>query len=103
MGILSVTAVFLRALFPPHAAIAAQNLALRQHLGVIQCSVKRPQLRQRDRVFWVWLSRLWSDWRSSLPIVNPEVDNGCGLWRNCGVTAFNMCNMVNMLSGAKPR
>ena len=26
-----------------------------------------------------------------------------GLWRNCGVAAFNMCSMVNMLSGAKSR
>jgi len=72
MGIVSVIAVFLRALFLLHAAIAAENLALRQQLGVLQRSVKRPQLRKRDRVFWVWLSRLWADWWSSLVIVKPR-------------------------------
>ena len=35
-------------------------------------SVKRPKLRPRDRVFWVCLSRLWSNWRSALVIVQPE-------------------------------
>jgi len=25
-----------------------------------------------DRLLWVWLSRLWSDWRSALAIVKPE-------------------------------
>ena len=51
--------------------IAAENLALRQQLGVLRRSAKRARLRQRDRVFWVWLSRLWADWQSSLVIVKP--------------------------------
>jgi len=34
--------------------------------------VNRPKLREGDRIFWVWLSRLWADWRSSLMIVKPE-------------------------------
>ena len=33
---------------------------------------KRPKLRPRDRIFWVLLSRLWSNWRSALAIVQPE-------------------------------
>jgi putative transposase len=53
-------------------ALAAENLALRQQLAVLQTSMKRPRLRKRDRVFWVWLSRLWADWRSSLMIVKPD-------------------------------
>jgi len=39
---------------------------------VLQRSVKRPKLRTRDRIFWVWLSRLWSGWRSALALVQPE-------------------------------
>ena len=31
-----------------------------------------PQLRLRDRIFWVLLSRLWSNRRSMLAIVQPE-------------------------------
>ena len=72
MGIVSGIVFFVRAVLGNRAAIAAENLALRQQLAVLQRSVKRPRLRRRDRIFWVWLSRLWFDWRSSLMIVNPE-------------------------------
>jgi hypothetical protein len=65
-------AVFLRALVLRPAAVPAENLALRQKLGVLKRSVDRPQLRKRDRIFWVWLSRIWTDWRSCLLIVKPE-------------------------------
>ena len=34
--------------------------------------MKRPSLHERDRIFWVWLSRLWRDWRSCLVLVQPE-------------------------------
>ena len=72
MGIVSAIAFFLRAVFRDRAAVAAENLALRQQLAVQQVSMKRPRLRKRDRVFWVWLSRLWVDWRSYLMIVKPD-------------------------------
>ena len=54
------------------SALAAENLALRQQVAVYKHSVKRPKLRPRDRVFWVLLPRLWSNWRSALAIVQPE-------------------------------
>ena len=59
MGMLKAVLVFLRAMFIPKARLAFENLALRQQLAVCRQSVKRPKLRVRDRVFWVWLSRLW--------------------------------------------
>ena len=63
-----LTVVFFRT----RASLAAENLALRHQLGVLQRSVKRPRLRQRDRILWVWRSRLWPGWRSCLLIVQPE-------------------------------
>ena len=72
MGIIQSIFVFLRAFIMGHSAAAAENLALRQQLAVFKQSVKRPKLRPRDRVFWVWLSRLWPNWRSALAIVQPE-------------------------------
>ena len=72
MGMIQALLTFFRALVVGHAALAAENLALRQQLGVLQRSVKRPKLRRRDRIFWVWLSKLWPGWRSALAIVGPE-------------------------------
>jgi len=48
-----------------------ENLALRQQLAAQQRSIKKPKNKNTDRIFWTWLSRLWSDWRSSLIIVKP--------------------------------
>jgi putative transposase len=72
MGILRMILAFLRVLLAARAALAAENLALRQQLLVLHRSVKRPKLRVRDRMFWSWLSKLWSGWRSALLIVQPD-------------------------------
>ena len=52
--------------------LALENLALRQQLAVYQRRHPRPQLRLRDRLFWVWLSKIWGHWHSALLIVKPE-------------------------------
>jgi putative transposase len=72
MGVVSAIVFFLRALLGERAAIATENVLLRQQLAVLQRSVKRPRLRKRDRIFRVSLSRLWSGWRSCLMTVKPE-------------------------------
>jgi putative transposase len=72
MGMLKAVLVFLRAMLIPKVHLAFENLALRQQLAVCRQSVKRPKLRPRDRLFWVWLSRLWPPSRSVLAIVQPE-------------------------------
>jgi Integrase core domain len=61
----------LRALLFGSVAIALENLALRHQLGVLQRSVPRPRLSRWDRILWVWRSRVWVGWRSSLAIVQP--------------------------------
>ena len=71
MGILQSLLVFARGLLKSQADLAAENVALRQQIVVFQRSTKRPRLRMRDRVFWVWLSWLWNDWRSALILVKP--------------------------------
>jgi hypothetical protein len=72
MGALQLVTALLRQLLQSRAALAAENLALRHQIVILQRSVKRPRLHRRDRIFWVWLSRLWRGWRSSLLVVQPE-------------------------------
>ena len=62
---------FLRALLGSSAVVTLENVALRHQLAVLHRSRRRPRLSRRDRIFWVWLSRLWPGWRSSLVIVRP--------------------------------
>jgi hypothetical protein len=52
--------------------VALENLALREQLEIFRRSVRRPKFRQRDRLFWVCLRKVWKEWRSALVIVQPE-------------------------------
>jgi len=72
MDVLKLVFLVMRSLFVSRAALAAENLALRQQLAVLQRAARRPGLRRRDRVSWVWLSRIWRNWRSVVVIVRPE-------------------------------
>ncbi|MCH7994861.1 MAG: hypothetical protein IIB57_10530, partial [Planctomycetes bacterium] len=72
MGWIQMIFVLLRALLCDRAELAAENLALRQQLAILEHTSRRPRLRERDRILWVWLSRFWSNWRSVLVIVQPE-------------------------------
>jgi hypothetical protein len=72
MGIIKTIYFLIRAFPLPRLLFAAENLALRQQVAVYQHTVKRSKLRKRERIFWVWLARLWSNWRSVLAIVPPE-------------------------------
>jgi len=47
-----------------------ENLALRQQLATFVAK-RRPRIRPADRVFWVILSRAWTNWTSALAIVEP--------------------------------
>jgi putative transposase len=49
-----------------------ENLALRQQLSVFQRRKQRPKLAALDRLFWMGMNRVWSEWKSSLLIVTPE-------------------------------
>jgi hypothetical protein len=64
--------IVLRALCASRGRLVTENLLLRQQLIVLQRSVKRPRIQTRDRLVFVWLSRLWRGWRSALLIVQPE-------------------------------
>src|SRR6516162_5948261 len=76
----------LSSIFHSRAALELENLALRHQIGVLQRSArKRPQLTSGDRLLWICLSRLWSDWRSALAIVQPETVIA---WHRAGFRLF---------------
>ena len=51
--------------------LALENIALRQQLAVLKRGSRKPKIRNRDRLFWVLLSRFWGDWKKVLIIVEP--------------------------------
>jgi len=55
-----------------HGAVALENVALRHQLSVLRRSVRRPQLRTRNRLFCVLLAKAWPAWRTALIVVQPD-------------------------------
>ncbi len=55
-----------------HHAVAIENAALRMQLAAFQRKRKRPLLTTLDRLFWITLRSLWSDWRHPLIYVQAD-------------------------------
>jgi putative transposase len=70
--VIAALLAFVATLFRARASLCLENLALRHQLAVYKQTVRRPRLRQTDRLFWVWLSRFWSGWQSALAFVQPR-------------------------------
>ena len=71
MFLLRLVWAVVHALFAKRADLAAENLALRQQLIVLRRTTRRPRLKNKDRIFWLWLARSWGGWRDSLIVVKP--------------------------------
>jgi putative transposase len=72
LPVISALLCFVVSLFRSQAALRLENLALRHQLAVYQQALHRPRLRPSDRLFWVWLSRLWPGWQAALAFVQPR-------------------------------
>jgi len=48
------------------------ELALRQQLATYTQKGRKPQIAPADRGFWVFLSQVWSGWKETLVIVQPD-------------------------------
>jgi hypothetical protein len=70
--VVSVLIAFLATLFRSTTSLRLENFALRYQLAVYKQAVHRPRLRPTDRLFWVWLSRLWPRWHEALAFVQPR-------------------------------
>jgi len=97
-----------------HGAVALENLALRQQLTALKRTVRRPQLRPRDRLFWILSPQHGgtgaAPWSSSTPtrscagIVNGSVAVGLhGRTRNVRDVRPPMCPFGSSWSRWKRR
>ena len=76
----------LGSIFRSRAALELENLALRHQIAVLNRSARnRPKLTAGDRMLWVFLSRVWRDWRSALAIIRPET---VVAWHRAGFRLF---------------
>jgi len=82
---LSLLLSFVRAALRDRRELALENLALRQQLIVLKRTDKRPRIENKDRLFWIWLSRTWSGWRQAILIVQPATIVG---WHRQGFRRY---------------
>ena len=70
-SVLRALVSFVASFFRTRASMQFEILALRHQLTVCKQSTKRPRIAPADRIFWAWLSRVWSRWESVLVFVQP--------------------------------
>ena len=76
----------LRSLIQSPISLRLENLALRHQWNVLRRQQKgRVQFRPADRLFWAWLSQVWSNWRCALVMVKPETVIG---WHRKGFRLY---------------
>ena len=78
--------------------LALENLALRQQLMVLRRQKAKVRLKDRDRVFWIWLRRVWPGWRQALVLVDPATLVG---WHRRGFRAY--WRWRSQAKGGRPR
>ena len=57
-----------RLLFKSKQDLILENLMLRQQLNIYKRKDKRPKLENIDRIILVWISRVFSKWKSALVV-----------------------------------
>ncbi len=83
--IVVIFVAFVREIVLSRATLQLENIALRQQVAILKRERPQPWLRALDRMFWVFLSRLWPRWKDALVIVKPETVIG---WHRQGFRLF---------------
>jgi hypothetical protein len=63
------------------AILHSRTYALRHQLTVLKRQAKKPQLEDRDRLFWIGMKRFWAGFRGALHLVQPATVVG---WHSAG-------------------
>ena len=77
-----------------------ENLALRQQLLVLKRRHPKPRLGLLDKLFWVALRQLWSDWKRCLYLVAPDT---VPRWHRAGFRLYwaMLCKVRRRAGGKK--
>ena len=72
MAALKFSYLLCRVFLVRRSKLLLEILALRQQLGVLARQQKRPRMKNRDRIFWVFLLRVFTEWKTCLLLVKPD-------------------------------
>jgi hypothetical protein len=61
----------LRSLAAQRNTLLLENAALRHQVAVLKRTVKRPSIKDSDRIFWIMMRRVLKDWQDALIFVKP--------------------------------
>ena len=64
--------LLVRLLVEDRQRLVLENVALRHQLAVLKRSVTRPKIRDSDRMFWILMRRMLTEWRDTLHFVTPD-------------------------------
>jgi putative transposase len=70
--VLSAMLAYVRAFLIARHRLAIEAAALRQQLAVYKRKQPRPKLNRFDRLFWVVVRRIWTNWSEALILVKPD-------------------------------
>jgi len=76
---------YFRQLFTTKQGLILENLMLRHQLNIYKRKNKRPKLENIDRIILVWISRIFSNWKLALLVVNASTLTG---WHKKGFKLY---------------
>jgi putative transposase len=82
---LAATLTYRRAFLVARHNLGLEAAALWQQLTVYKRKQPRPKLHRFDRLFWIALRRLWTDWADALVLVKPDTVVS---WHRAGFRLF---------------
>jgi transposase InsO family protein len=79
------TLAYVRAFLITRHSLAMEAVTLRQQLAVYKRKQTRPKLDRFDRLFWVFVRRIWVNWSEALILVRPDTVVS---WHRAGYRLF---------------
>ena len=79
---------FISSIFKSRASLQLENIILRKQIDILMRKQKRPLVHNRDRLFFVLISKLYTDWKKAFLLFQPDCH------QYSGIIAFHIFNIV---------